>query len=91
MPGGPTPRAAATSALAGPLVREVSVRGTHGYSPTHPELRAFFLIAGPEIRKGANVGDIDMRSIAPTLAKVLGVSLPAAALPALAIFSRGAE
>jgi predicted AlkP superfamily pyrophosphatase or phosphodiesterase len=79
------------SALDGPLVREVSVRGTHGYSPTHPELRAFFLIAGPEIRKGANVGDIDMRSIAPTLAKVLGVSLPAAALPALDIFSRGAE
>ena len=79
------------SALEGPLVGEVSVRGTHGYSPTHPELRAFFLIAGPEIRKGANVGDIDMRSIAPTLAKVLGVSLPAAALPALDIFSRGAE
>jgi predicted AlkP superfamily pyrophosphatase or phosphodiesterase len=79
------------SALEGPLVREVSVRGTHGYSPTHPELRAFFLIAGPEIRKGANVGDIDMRSIAPTLAKVLGVALPAAALPALNIFTNGAK
>jgi predicted AlkP superfamily pyrophosphatase or phosphodiesterase len=73
--------------LEGPLVREVSVRGTHGYSPTHPELRAFFLVAGPEIRKGANAGDIDMRSVAPTLAKVLGVSLPAAALPALEIFA----
>jgi len=79
------------SALEGPLVREVSVRGTHGYSPTHPELRAFFLIAGPEIRKGANVGDIDMRSIAPTLAKVLGADLPAAALLALNIFTSSAK
>jgi len=79
------------SALEGPLVREVSMRGTHGYSPTHPELKAFFLIAGPEIRKGANVGDIDMRSVAPTLAKVLGVSLPAAKLPALNVFTGGSE
>jgi len=67
------------------------MRGTHGYSPTHPELKAFFLIAGPEIRKGANVGDIDMRSVAPTLAKVLGVSLPAAKLPALNVFTGGSE
>ena len=74
-------------ALQGPLVHPVSLRGTHGYSPVHPEMRAFFLIAGAGIREGADIGDIDMRSIAPTLAKVLNVSFPTAGLPPLAIFS----
>jgi hypothetical protein len=49
--------------------------GLHGYLPSHPEMRASFVIAGPGIRRGANVGDIDMRSIAPTLAKLMGASL----------------
>jgi predicted AlkP superfamily pyrophosphatase or phosphodiesterase len=74
-------------ALNGPEVQAVSVRGTHGYSPVHPELRAFFLIAGTGIREGADVGDIDMRSIAPTLAKVLNVPLPSAELKPLAVSS----
>jgi predicted AlkP superfamily pyrophosphatase or phosphodiesterase len=76
-------------ALTGPLVHEVSMRGTHGYSPTHPEMRAFFLIAGKGIREGADIGDIDMRSIAPTLAKVLNVSLSGADLPALEVLTDG--
>jgi hypothetical protein len=50
-------------------------------------MRAFFLIAGVGIREGADIGDIDMRSIAPTLAKILNVSFPTAGLPPLAIFS----
>jgi predicted AlkP superfamily pyrophosphatase or phosphodiesterase len=70
-------------AFDGPLVRETGVRGTHGYSPSHPEMRASFFIAGPGVKPGTNLGDIDMRSIAPTLAKLLGVSLPDADLPAL--------
>ena len=74
-------------ALNGPQVESVSVRGTHGYSPVHSELRAFVLIAGAGIREGADVGDIDMRSIAPTLAKVLNVPFPSAELKALAVFS----
>lgn len=60
--------------------------GQHGYSPVHPELRASFVIAGPGIRKGVNLGDIDMRSIAPTLAKLLGSSLPSAEVAALNLF-----
>lgn len=74
-------------ALNGPQVESVSVRGTHGYSPVHPELKAVFLIAGTGIREGADVGDIDMRSIAPTLAKVLNVPFPGAELKPLAVFS----
>ena len=49
--------------------------GTHGFSNSFPEMRASFLIAGPGIRENANVGDIDMRSIAPTLAALMGGSL----------------
>lgn len=75
-------------ALNGPQVEKVSVRGTHGYSPVHPELRAFFLIAGEGIRQNADLGDIDMRSIAPTLAKVLNIPFPSAELKPLGVLSR---
>ena len=75
----------AGSALDGPLVRAIKPGGTHGYSPTHPELRAAFMFTGPGIRPELNLGVIDMRSIAPTLAKFLGVSLPTADLPALSV------
>jgi predicted AlkP superfamily pyrophosphatase or phosphodiesterase len=68
------------NALEGALVRPVK-GGTHGYSPTHPELTASFFIAGPGIEAGRDLGRIDMRSIAPALAKFLGVSLPQADLP----------
>ncbi len=55
-----------------------SVKGTHGYFPTHPEMRATFILAGPGIPAKGSIGEIDMRAIAPTLAKVLQVSLPSA-------------
>jgi predicted AlkP superfamily pyrophosphatase or phosphodiesterase len=75
------------SAMTGPLTRDVPVRGTHGYAPTHPEMRASFFIAGAGIRKGVDLGEMDIRSIAPTLAKLLGLSFPSADLEPLAIFS----
>lgn len=58
-----------------PVLAEAELKGTHGYFPTHPEMRATFMIAGPGIGH-RNLGDIDMRDIAPTLAKILEVSLP---------------
>lgn len=73
----------AGSALDGPIVRAIKPGGTHGYAPTHQEMRAAFFISGETIRKGADVGDIDMRSIAPTIAKYLGLRLPSADLPPL--------
>lgn len=69
----------------GPVVTETKVGGSHGYSPTNPELRASFMIGGPGIKQAGNLGEIDMRSIAPTLAQYLNVSLPTAELPALPI------
>ncbi|HEX4027041.1 MAG TPA: ectonucleotide pyrophosphatase/phosphodiesterase [Rhizomicrobium sp.] len=59
-----------------PPVGPASVKGTHGYFPTHAEMRATFILAGPGITRHGSLGEIDMRDIAPTLAKVMKVSLP---------------
>lgn len=70
------------AALAGPLLVATPGHGTHGYNPaTTPEMRASFLITGPAITPGLDVGLVDMRQIAPTLAAILGVTLPVAAQP----------
>jgi len=75
----------AGDALTDPLVRSINPGGTHGYSPTHPEMSASFFMTGSSIRAALDVGDIDMRTIAPTLAKYLRVQLPSADLPPLQI------
>ncbi len=61
-----------------PAVSPGSVKGTHGYFPTHQEMRATFIIEGPGIAKKGSLSEIDMRDVAPTLAKVLNVKLPSA-------------
>lgn len=71
------------AALDGPVMREIKPGGTHGYAPTHPEMLASFLISGPGIKPDSDLGEIDMRSIAPTLASYLGASLKTADLPPL--------
>jgi predicted AlkP superfamily pyrophosphatase or phosphodiesterase len=70
----------------GPLMQAKKVGGTHGYLPTHPELLASFFIAGPRVRAGADLGEVDMRAIAPTLAQALGLKMTSADLEALPIF-----
>ncbi len=80
------PGFAVGSSRSGPLVSAVSPRGTHGHSPAHPELGAFFLIAGDGIRKGLALREADMRSVAPTVAQALGVPFPSADLPPLPVF-----
>jgi predicted AlkP superfamily pyrophosphatase or phosphodiesterase len=66
----------ATSSLNGELVSEFPDRhGGHGFSPEYPEMRAAFFIEGAGIARGRDLGVIDMRQIAPTLAQILGVSL----------------
>lgn len=68
------------------IVAAVSARGTHGYAPGLKDMNSTFMIAGPGIAAGRNVGVIDMRSIAPTLARVMGVPFPSAEAPAVDIF-----
>ena len=74
------------AALAGPLLVNTPGHGTHGYNPaTTPEMRASFFLSGPGVASGRNLGIIDMRQIAPTLARLLGVSLPDATGAPLAL------
>jgi len=68
----------------GPLV-SATKGGTHGYAPSHPEMLASFFIAGPEVRQGIVLGEIDLRSIAPTLAAYMGFPFPSAELKPLAL------
>jgi predicted AlkP superfamily pyrophosphatase or phosphodiesterase len=62
----------------GPVVRRAAVAGTHGFLAANREMDGTFLVSGPRIAAGRDLGRIDMRDVAPTLAGVLGVSLPAA-------------
>ncbi len=62
----------------GPAVTPAGSMGTHGFLPDNPEMRASFFISGAPAPAGRNLGEIDMRDIAPTLAKILGVSLDGA-------------
>lgn len=66
---------------AAPLVSPSASKGTHGYFPDKPFMRSSFMMMGKNIQKGRNLGEIDMRAIAPTLAKAMGLSLPDAELP----------
>ncbi|MEP7271847.1 MAG: alkaline phosphatase family protein, partial [Acidobacteriota bacterium] len=62
----------------GPVVRMGKRGGSHGFLPEIAEMNSAFFIAGPGVPKGKNLGQIDMRDIAPTLAGILKVRLPAA-------------
>ena len=66
------------SKLIGPVTLAVRPGGTHGYAPDVAEMNSSFFIAGPGIAADRNLGQIDMRDIAPTLATLLGVKLPSA-------------
>lgn len=62
-----------------PTEQEVTpARGAHGYLNTHPDMEALFIASGAHIRQGVDLGHITNLQVAPTIAKILGVSLPAA-------------
>lgn len=61
-----------------PLIGPSASKGTHGYFASTPEMRSSFMMLGYGVAAGRNLGDIDMRQIAPTLAAILGVDLPQA-------------
>ena len=71
--------------FAPPIVSEPTDLGMHGYLPSNPEMRSTFILIGPGIPAHQSLGTIDMRSIAPTLASLLKLQLPAAELPPLQV------
>jgi predicted AlkP superfamily pyrophosphatase or phosphodiesterase len=72
---GYTAGTAVTGSLVNPSATE---KGGHGFSPELPEMRASFFITGAGIAHHRDLGVIDMRQIAPTLAKILSVPMPSA-------------
>src|SRR5262249_15869347 len=61
-----------------PVVTDLPAGGTHGYLNDVPAMRAGFIIDGPGVHAGKDLGIIDQRAIAPTLATFLGVNLSGA-------------
>lgn len=73
------------NAFTGPVVQDAPSTGMHGYLPSRPAMYSAFFISGQGIASGRNLGVIDMRQIAPTLARLMGLTLQAAKQPPLAV------
>jgi predicted AlkP superfamily pyrophosphatase or phosphodiesterase len=59
----------------GPVVRaSMKDHGTHGHLPARAGLEASFIVAGPGVAAGKNLGRIRLTQVAPTLARELGLS-----------------
>jgi predicted AlkP superfamily pyrophosphatase or phosphodiesterase len=66
--------------FSGPIVTPAPNTGMHGYLPSDPDMRSTFMVVGKGI-PARNLGLIDMRSIAPTIAAMLHLKLIDADLP----------
>jgi predicted AlkP superfamily pyrophosphatase or phosphodiesterase len=67
--------------FSGDAVTGFAGHGGHGFAPHHPEMRAALFIAGRGIARHRDLGQIDMRQVAPTVAALLGVKWSATAVP----------
>lgn len=52
--------------------------GSHGYLATDPDMDAIFIASGYGVRAGARLERIANVEVAPTVARLLGASLPTA-------------
>jgi hypothetical protein len=57
----------------------------HGYLPDQTAMNAAFLIQGDTVSH-RDLGVVDMRQLAPTFARILGIEFPSAKLPPLPVF-----
>lgn len=79
------------SKLTGPLVTPAPEPGNHGALTSRtirPDVHSSLFMIGPDIVAGKNLGVVDMRQIAPTIAAELGVAFPSAKLPPLPVHDR---
>jgi predicted AlkP superfamily pyrophosphatase or phosphodiesterase len=68
-----------SGATGGPVTAAVpQTGGSHGYVASDPEMDAIFIASGYGVRRGAKLDTIANIDVAPTIAKLLGVELPAA-------------
>jgi predicted AlkP superfamily pyrophosphatase or phosphodiesterase len=69
----------AGAATSGDLITPIpGTRGSHGFSPDFPEMRSSFFAMGAGIAKNRDLGVVDMRRIAPTVAGILHAPMPTA-------------
>lgn len=61
---------AATGPVTGP-----KKGGAHGFFPDVPEIRTGFIIAGAGVKKGVVLESIGLEDVAPTVAKLLGITM----------------
>ena len=59
------------------LVKPSTTKGGHGFAPERTALHASFVMTGPTVQKRGSLGVIRMTNVAPTIAAILGVTLPA--------------
>jgi predicted AlkP superfamily pyrophosphatase or phosphodiesterase len=57
-------------------------KGMHGYPPADPAMRSSLFVEGPGLTRRGSLGEIDMRAIAPSVARILGVTLGGAEVAA---------
>lgn len=58
----------------GPVVQKTTTdHGTHGQLPSRAGLEASFIVAGPDVAPGKNLGRFKLTDVAPTLAQCLGI------------------
>ncbi len=62
----------------GPLVSDTPTLGQHGYPNSNPEMNALFVASGSSIRPGSHLGTFPNLQVAPTIARILKLSLPEA-------------
>ena len=69
--------------LSGPLTRQHGPLGAHGYPSTMSDMQALFVASGAAVKPGVTLAPISNLRVAPTIARILNVSLPDAKEPAL--------
>lgn len=79
----PGTMAAGYAGPAAPLMAPSRYKGMHGYFPDNPAMRSTFMLMGKGVPRARSLGEIDMRAIAPTLARILKVKLEGAEVPAV--------
>jgi predicted AlkP superfamily pyrophosphatase or phosphodiesterase len=70
------PDARLVDARAGFVTRTASVAGDHGHDPALPEMSATLLLAGRGVPRGLALDRVELTDVAPTLAALMGLSLP---------------
>jgi predicted AlkP superfamily pyrophosphatase or phosphodiesterase len=59
-----------------PFIEKPERGGSHGHDPNLPDLHALFVGWGDGIKPGVKLGEISNVDVAPTIAKLLGFSIP---------------